>query len=210
MVSERVSSYFPWTQAISKWTDLLLQQVSLFGKPPSECILLKPCRGQRKKTGGFSLPSLHTSPWAPSVHAPEHPQGNHVWPALLSHHTHLPKETSPALTALTGISSPAILLLSCLHQQIIHPGGTLPGFMAIQTFEQMMLNIDKIWVSLQCKCITPIPRGTSHSSSSHFLKLWITVAHHRAYITNKGVYRKWLKNTLLQSVSLIQQSFRVG
>lgn len=36
---------------------------------------LSPCKGWRKKPGGFSLPSLHTSPWAPSVHTPGHPQG---------------------------------------------------------------------------------------------------------------------------------------
>ena len=34
-VSERGAFYFPWTQAISKWADLLLQQASLFRKPPS-------------------------------------------------------------------------------------------------------------------------------------------------------------------------------
>lgn len=56
-------------------------------------------------------------------------------------------------------------------------GGTLPGFMAIQTFEQMMQNTDKIWVPRQCNCISPISRGISHCRSPLFPKLWIRVAH---------------------------------
>lgn len=130
-----------------------------FWKASIRVHLPKPCRGQRKQPSGFSLPSLHTSPWAPTVPAPQHPQENHLWPALLSHHMHLPKETSPAPTTITSISSPETLLPLCLHQHIIQYWGILPGFMAIQTFNQMMQNIDKIWVPQQCKCITPILRG---------------------------------------------------
>lgn len=64
-VSEKGSSYFPQTQAISKWTDLLRQQVSHFGKLPSACIPPKPCRKQR---------SLMVSVFPLSTHRHEHHQ----------------------------------------------------------------------------------------------------------------------------------------
>lgn len=65
--------------------------------------------------------------------------------------------------------------------------------MSMQTSEQVMQNIERNWVPLQCNCITPIPRGTSRGRFLHYSKLWIRVAQQRAYIRNKEAYRKWSK-----------------
>lgn len=194
---------------LPEWTDLLLhQQVRLFGKTPSGCIHSSFVEGKESSLAALAFPL--------STHPHEHYRymlqsspgqtvsGQHCCPIIGTFPRRLPQSQlhSQAVHLLQYL-----LFLSCFHQQIIHREWCLPGFTAIQTFEQMMPNIEKTWLSLQCKCITPNHMQTPHSRSSHFLKPWIRAAHQSIGIRESTESDQ---NALLQSVSLIQQSFRIG
>lgn len=116
---------------------------------------LSPCKGWS---------SLMASVFPPSTRPHEHHQ---YMPQSILRELCLPSTTVPSQGDFpspdyTPISSPAILILSRLQQPIIHHGGALLGFIAIQTFEQTMQNIDKNWVPLQCRYIATTP-GQLHT-----------------------------------------------